>query len=547
MSDNIIKFGLGTDALHAKAVKYMDKGNHIEALDCLRKCLKAEPDNTQYALDLAMLYSEMEMYEQSVFIITQYLSDNTDSPKEALYCMAVNMAALDNFDDAYDLLQKYIDEAGEDGALYDEALNLLETLEYYTSSEETRTIMIPQLTFDGNQEMEKGNLKAAIKKYEESIAALPDQVSTLLPLAFAYYSVNEQEKALSTFESIMKLQPDDLTSICNYLVFCRKIGKDTELYKQKLEYIKDLRTDDFESLVKITMVLCDLDEDESVLKNIKKLLMYKPYDVMFLHIKAVAHYNLKQFQYAIDQWSSIDLLEGGSIVARYCIGIANDIIKGKKNYFRIMYSYHLPYSEVLRYFSRFDSEEFSSDKMDDFDYLFIKWVLSKGTTDEKMMLMVKLGSLKDERYVELLRELMLNNDELLEIKLFAAGILNVIDSKKTNYVCIDGKVSQYNRKYNIPAVYFQALDICIKKMAGRYTDYRRPIIKLFNDVINNSDISDLRAKLPGAFAAALEYSYAKIMDLKLLKKEVMEIYGVGLDSLNRQIEVILNALNKAGS
>lgn len=546
MNGNIIKFGLNADALHAKAIKYMDKGNHIEALDCLRKCLKADPENLQYALDLAMLYSEMEMYEQSVFVITQYLSGNVDAPKEAMYCMAVNMAALDNLEESYNLLQKYIDEAGEDGALYEEALNMLETLEYYASSEETRTIMIPQLTFDGNQELEKGNLKAAIKKYEESIAALPDQVETLMPLAFAYYSINEKEKALNTFESIMSLQPDDLTSICNYLVFCRKLGRDTELYNQKLEYIKNLRTDDFESLVKITMVLCDLEEDESVLKNIKKLIMYKSYDAMFMHIKAVAHYNLKQLSNAVDQWSSIDLLEGGSIVARYCIGIANDILKGKKDHFRIMYSYHLPYSEVLRHFSRFDSEEFSPDELDDSDYLFIKWVLTKGTTDEKMMLMVKLGSLKDRRYIDLLREVMLNNDELLELKLFAAGILNVLDNRNTSYVCIDGKISQYNRKYKIPAVYFQALDICIRRMADRYTDYRRPIIKLFNDVINNSDINDLRAKIPGAFAAALEYSYAKIMDIKLLKKDAMEIYSVSLDSLNRQLDVILNALNKTG-
>ena len=541
MGDNILRFGLNAEALHDKAFKYMDKGRNVEALDCLRKCLKAEPNNTRYALDLAILYSEMEMYEQSVSVISRYLSDRDDAPKETVYCMAVNMAAMDNFDDAYSLAKQYIDEAGEDGVLYEEALNLIETLDYYTNERETKTFMIPQLTFDGNIELERGNLRAAIEKYEESIATLPDQVSTLIPLAFAYFSVNEREKALDTFEKIVKLQPDDLTSICNYLVFCRKNGRDTELYKQKLEYIKEMKTEDFDSLVKITMVLCDLDEDESVLRNIKKLLLYKPYDTMFMHIKAAAHYNLKQFQAAVDQWSNLDLMAGGSVVARYCIGVANGIIKGKKDYFRIMYSYHLPYSEVLKYFGRF--EEYNGEALSEADYLFVKWVMTKGTTDEKLILMLKLNGLHEGKYIELLQESLLDNGELPELKLLTASLINTLGGPRENRICIGGRLTVYRQQADVPEVYFRALDLCIKKMAVRYMDYRRSVVKLFNDVVNNAEPGELRAKNPASFAAALEYSYAKIMGMNVLKKDMTESYGIGLDALNRQIDVILTVLS----
>ena len=68
-ANKIMPFAQGAEFYFAKYKRKLEQGQYIEALCALRVACEKEPEKREYALDLADLYTEMDFYEESNYLL----------------------------------------------------------------------------------------------------------------------------------------------------------------------------------------------------------------------------------------------------------------------------------------------------------------------------------------------------------------------------------------------------------------------------------------------------------------------------------------------
>ena len=79
---------------------------------------------------------------------------------------------------------------------------------------------------------------------------------------------------------------------------------------------------------------------------LKKLLIYKPYDIKILHYIAVSYFNMQMYNDALTYWDKIDKIVPHNTISSFIRRLARAIMK-KEGSSEIPYHFQVPYEEVI--------------------------------------------------------------------------------------------------------------------------------------------------------------------------------------------------------
>ncbi len=104
----VLKFERNAEFHYMKSQKQADDGKYIDSLVSLRSALKLEPDNREYALALAELYTEMDYFEESNDLYFSLLKDRAADYGEILFGMGCNFFGLRDVEKAKECFENYL-------------------------------------------------------------------------------------------------------------------------------------------------------------------------------------------------------------------------------------------------------------------------------------------------------------------------------------------------------------------------------------------------------------------------------------------------------
>ena len=132
MSKNpkVVSFDRSAAYLHHRAMMNRRDNHHVDALELMRRAVEAQPENSEYRLDLAELYCEMGCHQQSSRLLLDMLSEK-DAPSECFYGLALNQLGMNDLTGAKQSLSIYR-KRDPQGVHFEDVRMLAAELDYYT-------------------------------------------------------------------------------------------------------------------------------------------------------------------------------------------------------------------------------------------------------------------------------------------------------------------------------------------------------------------------------------------------------------------------------
>ena len=97
--NNVLSFKQPAEFYIKKAERHMDAGNFLEALKLYRNLVGMEPDNVEYLLYIAQIYSEIGLFSESNDMIHKIMRHG-HTPTECLFALGCNYLGLNKFETA---------------------------------------------------------------------------------------------------------------------------------------------------------------------------------------------------------------------------------------------------------------------------------------------------------------------------------------------------------------------------------------------------------------------------------------------------------------
>ena len=94
---------------------------------------------------------------------------------------------------------------------------------------------------------------------------------------------------------------------------------------------------------KIAVTLCELKKHKEANRLLKKLLIYKPYDIKILHYIAVSYFNMQMYNDALTYWDKIDKIVPHNSISSFYKRLARAIMKKEREFREIPYHFQVPY------------------------------------------------------------------------------------------------------------------------------------------------------------------------------------------------------------
>ena len=95
----IVTFDRSAAYMHHRAMMNRRDNRVGDALELLRGAVEAQPENSEYRLDLAELLCEMGCHGQSARLLLDMLSEE-DPPSECFYGLALNQLGMNDLNGA---------------------------------------------------------------------------------------------------------------------------------------------------------------------------------------------------------------------------------------------------------------------------------------------------------------------------------------------------------------------------------------------------------------------------------------------------------------
>lgn len=206
-----------------------------------------EPKDPVFTLQLAVIYSHCEEFQQAIELFQRILKDLNPKMVDCYYFIAHNYTELGYFNEAYYHVKKYL-EKDPDGKYKEEAEELLYLIE--TEDDDFEYSLYEQDELMMKQEearwlLETGNFEKALIQLRELIEKYPDYWSSYNNMALAYFYLGQVDQAVEVLEELLEKNPGNLHGLCNLAVFFYHHRRDEELGKilEGLEKVQPLSTD----------------------------------------------------------------------------------------------------------------------------------------------------------------------------------------------------------------------------------------------------------------------------------------------------------------
>lgn len=557
---NVIPFDQDGEFFYRKACKYVKDNRYIDALNFYRKAVEKEPENIDYMLDLAEVFTEMTYFDESNKLLFSIL-ENDDSVSDCYFGLGCNFLGLQEYDKAEECFEKYLDRA-PNGVYSEDAKELLEILrdeQFYLDVFDEFEFIDPKIykmASKGKVLLDDGEYEKAARQLQKVLKLDPTLVFAKNNLALAYFCMSKLDRAIELSKEVLDVFPSNVHANCNMAIFLQEKG-DSEGKQKYTDSILNLPTDDVEDLHKIAVTLCELKEHQKANIYLKMLLQYKPYDVKILHYTAVSAFNLRRFREAMEYWDKVDKLSPYNTISNFYKRYTQNLLRYNGEFKELPYGFQVPYEEVVfrvkkinEIFNTPKSELKEKWESNDSLKALLIWGLELNDDTIKRAILNTVASFGDQNAERFLRDFILRRDENKDLKKDALTMLKQIGAKEPYIAYVDDNIVEVKvniidmSRIKIPKELQNIADFTISNMEDRYSNgYQEQIKDLWVKFIKAQYPDKVpRIRKKEAWAAALELYYCMKNDIKISKGEIIDYYGISYKTLDTNYKKLVNVL-----
>ncbi len=552
--NNIITFERGADFYFDLGYRKIQTGNLKSALRYIEKAVRLKPNDSFIQFNYAGLLAELGNIDLSTEILLHIVNELDPNYDECYFGLGCNYLQLQKIKKSVEYFSKYLEKDPE-GEFSEEAEDLLEMLNMIKDAnnnlDDEELEKIYKIEEEAIEHLEKRQYKTAVEKFEQVVALLPNAVPARNNLSLAYYYMGDFQKALEIAREVIGYEPYNIHANCNLAIFYNKLELTNWMEKQA-KTIKKLETENPEYLYKIADTLGSLGKHEEAYKAFKKLLSVEADNAVYIHYTAIAAYNSGKFNDSIRYWRKILELDNGSMLPDYYIKLAQGEVHEI-----LPYLYQLPKEEINK--RLIITQRFIEDSKEQAKKLLAEKsgqdaILYGLCFDTLLLRKLAFEKIKRELLTEgqgILRKLLLMPDIEDEIKIETVFLLDVIGAQPPYTVSFSGETMEITADplsidiYAVNPEWEDILKKAHKLMKGNYKGaYKRAVentwmsfIKYLYPNIPNTDHVD-------SWAAALEYVYCRLNNMKTTQEEIAAKYEVKAASLRNKYRLILDSVTK---
>ncbi len=415
MNTKILKFDRDAGFHFRKYQKQADKGAYIDSLVSLRTALKKDPDNIEYLVSLAELYTELDFFEESNFILFKILKMSSDVYDKCLFSMGCNFFGLRDIEKAKECFQNYLG-AYPAGEFVPDVQDFLDIIEYDIYEDSDVPAEVFARADEGKTLLDNGEYAKAIRMLEKIGGTYPELTFVQNNLALAYYCKGDPAKAREISKQVLRIDAGNAHAICNLIFFALSANDQKELAKYR-NMLDKIEGKDADEDMKIALTYCELDEDEKAYQKLKSALTEIPYDIHTMFFAAAAAVNTKRYAEAVRMFMDIVKLQPENTIASYYKKALQHALD-KKADIRIQYAYQVPQEEIHRrmhYLNRCfqkDTEELRDMWAHEAYFRSILiWGLSIGNAIVKHIILDLISKFNDETAVDFFKESLLRKNK----------------------------------------------------------------------------------------------------------------------------------------
>lgn len=546
---NVVQFDVSVNRLLNIAYKKIDKSEYLDAVPILKKALKEDPENVDVLLELATLYSKMNILDVSNKYAYKALT--LEHNETSLFVMGNNFLKQHKYDKGIIYFKRLLDMY-PDGDYADYVSAVAERIE--SKGAVGRDFKLLKLTHKGKKYIEKEQYSKAIRLFSLVSMVVPDQLFIKNNLAMAYFYDGKPEKAIKICKEILSKRKYDVYANCNLTMFYYKQKNKYEFNKHKAK-LGRIKPSTQEEYVKLISTYCEMKCHEDVIRVVRQAAMIYFFDLTYLFFLAAANYNLGNVNKALSVYHDILKVDEDNYIAHYYIKSINSLMKPKK----IDYYNQLPVVAIidsvkrLRVLAEMSADELKETWNKD-DRLVVIWGTRYKDEGIKRMCFNILGTLaNDESEMDLRNALfsVSTSDELKKDILAALGIMNAKQPYAAYFAgdILDVKVSvatiEGAKELKRPQ---KAMEIFQNSVAEDFDDnLLKECIDMYVMILNKG--LDKGFHSLNALCAVIEMSVREMYKLSYSKKELVTRYHTTADTVenygNRIAELLLDGQLKA--
>lgn len=558
--NNIIAFERGAEFYFDLGFRKIQKGNLKSALRYIEKAVKLKPNDSFIQFNYAGLLAELGNISLSTEVL-HYIVDKLDpNYDECYFGLGCNYLQIQKIKKSVEYFNKYLEKDPE-GEFSEEAEDLLEMLTMIKDAnnnlDDDELERIYQVEEEAINHLEKREYDIAVEKFEIVVNLLPNAVPARNNLSLSYYYMGETQKAIDVAREVLSYEQYNIHANCNIAIFYNKLNLKNWVVKQ-ISSIKKLNTENPEYLFKIADTLGCLEKHEEAYKAYKKLLVIEPQNAAYYHYTAVAAFNSGKWNDSIKYWRKLAELDKQNLISNYYINLAESALnkeKLKEENQVLSYQYQLPKEEVSRRLaraqifvegSRETSLKILKDKRGEESIYF------SICFDSLMIGKLVFKKIKKDLLVEsqsILRKLILRSEIEDEIKIEAIFLLDIIGAPQPYAINFDGEMLEITAdplSIDVYAANEEWEDIirkAQKTMKGLYKGpYKRSVEKLWMVLIKHMYPDIPKTNNVDGWAAALEYAYCKLQNIKTSQEAIAAKYHVSIGNIREKYKVILDSV-----
>lgn len=559
-NSKIIAFERGAEFYFDLGFRKVQKGNLKSALNYIEKAVKLKPNDSFIQFNYAGLLAELGNINLSTEVL-HYIVDKLDANYDECYFgLGCNYLQIQKIKKSVEYFSKYLEKDPE-GEFSEEAEDLLEMLTMIKDAnndlDDEELERIYKVEEDAINHLEKREYNIAVEKFEIVVNLLPNAVPARNNLSLAYYYMGETQKAIDIAREVLNYEQYNIHANCNIAIFYNKLDLKDWVVKQ-INKIKKLNTENPEYLFKIADTLGCLAKHDEAYKMYKRLLSLEPQNAIYYHYTAVAAYNSGKWNDSIKYWNKLKELDKLNLISAYYISLAERALnKEELNEEEqiLSYSYQLPKQEVSRRLvraqifvegNRETSLKVLSEKKGE-ESVYYSMCFDSLLVGKLIFKKIKKDLLLESQNI--LRKLILRSEIEDEIKIEAVFLLDIIGAPQPYAINLNGEILEITAdplSIDIYAANEEWEDIirkAQKTMKGLYKGpYKRAVEKLWMNLIKYLYPDIPKTNNVNGWAAALEYAYCKLYNIKTSQEAIAVKYEVSIGNIREKYKMILDSV-----
>ena len=416
----VVSFSRSAAYVHHRAMKNRRDNNPVDALELMRHAVERSPENDEYKLDLAEMYCEMGLHDQSNRILLDMLA-RENAPSECYYGLALNQLGSNNPEAARRALRLYQKRA-QDGAYAEEATNITAELDFFQEinrSHDRKGNRAAQIASNACDALQKSDFEKAVRLFERSLSMNPAQNEMRALYALSLRLTGEVERAIEEAEKSVQDDDDDVRTLsvaAQIFWMC----DDGIRARQLIQRAIDTHPSGLE-LRLLVFALGEMNMAREAADALKLALQETPYDKLLLHMRAVALHRIGAPDHVVESfWLRILRMDPNDTVAAYYQEMA---AQGKLNDIDPEYVYEVPDAEFKRrvlviadQLSHGLPSAVERWREDRAFRALLYWAVCTGIQSCSYAAVMIIASAGDEESASMLRELFYRNDIPISVK-----------------------------------------------------------------------------------------------------------------------------------